>query len=821
MTEDFSCMRYLSGPGFASADTVPKFLPDTNFVTEHVKLDVVVDLENFLLSGWCHTTVRIVGEEVASIAFNAVCMKIDEILVKPHNIEKSRKASWKVKDNILTILLPQKSKFGNMLTISVRYSVKDPQAGIFFIRPTKDYPDRPYQVWTQGQSDDARCWFPCRDIPSEKATGEMIATVPYGYTAISNGKLVERKSDKAKKFTTFNWKMEQRHSLYLFSLVVGIFDEYKAAYGKVPIVYYADPKRIEDAKRGFKATPAAMDFFIKETGVDYPYERYAQVAAVNFSGGMENTSVTTQTDRALIDERAAIDMDFDSLVSHELAHQWFGDLVTCKDWSNAWLHESFATYYQALFYLHDRGLDDFRLSCRQMADVYFHEAREEYRRPIVTRVWRESFQLFDSHLYQKGACVLHFLRSLIGPEAWRRAVKHYLDKHRFSTAETKDLIEAIYTETGVNFEAQFEQWIYRSGHPEFKMVYSWNSGKKEACIYICQQQAVNDAKNLFEIPISIGFSFPRGRKTFKLNLTKPEHNFSIKLPSAPLNCILDPDSELFLKKVETIKPAAMWKAQLVDENILSRVEAVDEISGWKAPEAATLLEKAFAVEKFWWGRGRIAKALGKMRIPEATNILLKYAKDKHPKVRRAIIEALGELKQTELAPLFIETFHHDESIFVASHALTALAATHDTKARRLVTEALNIDSWDESIRTAAVNASAELGCEVKTMEGFLKPGIPRQLKVAALMNLSRLGRGDQLLRKKIETMIDDKNQIVSYTAVKALAKLGDPLSVPGLRRRLSSATNSIFRSILDDAIRSLRSGKTDDPPKPTPISSDT
>jgi aminopeptidase N len=210
--------------------------------------------------------------------------------------------------------------------VSIEYKVVRPPLGLHFIGPDRGYPDKPRQVWTQGEDEFARYWFPCHDAPHDRTTTEMIVRVPRGFTAISNGRLV-RKAARGRE-ALFHWKQEIPHATYLVTLAVGEFSEIKETWRGKPVLYYVPKGREDDARRAFGQTPKMMEFFSRKIGVPYAYPKYAQVAALDFIfGGMENTSATTQTALTLHDERAHLDFSSDPLVAHELAHQWFGDLL--------------------------------------------------------------------------------------------------------------------------------------------------------------------------------------------------------------------------------------------------------------------------------------------------------------------------------------------------------------------------------------------------------------------------------------------------------------------------------------------------------------
>jgi len=341
--------------------------------------------------------------------------------------------------------------------IAIRYAAK-PEKGMYFLEPDEGYPGRPRQIWTQGQAEDTRYWLPSFDFPNQKLTTELIATVPSGLTVVSNGELVSQRAGR------WHFRQDVPHPAYLMTFAAGEFSEIRDEWRGVPVQYFVQPGREDDGRRAFENTPAMMDFFSEATGVRYPYAKYAQVAVADFVyGGMENTSATTQTDRTLHDARAHLDFSSDPLVSHELAHQWFGDLVTCRDWGHAWLNEGFATYFECLWREHHLGYDEFLYDVFGLLQSYLGEERERYRRPIVTNTYGDPSDLFDRHLYEKGGLVLHMLRRGLGEEAWRASLKHYLERHRGGNVTTPDFQRAIEDVTGRNLEGFFQQWVWAPG----------------------------------------------------------------------------------------------------------------------------------------------------------------------------------------------------------------------------------------------------------------------------------------------------------------------------------------------------------------------
>ena len=358
---------------FALPGTKPRYAPDRPAAIEHIALTISFDFKNHVLVGSCRTTFRAVGKSLDSLEMDA-----DHLHIKAARSASGKKLSFVLAGGKLEIELDQTLQPGKSSTVIVDYEARQPTQGIYFISPDKGYPRKPVQVWTQGQDQDAHYWFPCIDYPNAKATTEIIATVPANFFVLSNGALVSTVSDTKAKTKTYHWKMDTPHVTYLVSCVAGEFSGETEMLGDLPVSYYVVPGREADGERSFGKTPKMVKFYSDRIGVPYPYAKYAQIAVTDFIfGGMENTSATTQTDTTLHDARAHLDFSSDALVAHELAHQWFGDLLTCKDWSHAWLNEGFATYFEALFREFDQGEDEFDYYRLMLAQRYFEEDRKK------------------------------------------------------------------------------------------------------------------------------------------------------------------------------------------------------------------------------------------------------------------------------------------------------------------------------------------------------------------------------------------------------------------------------------------------------------
>ncbi len=457
-------------------------IPLLSYTIEHMTLKIKPDLVNKILVD-CEQQLTIRAfDDLSEIVFNISDLKVKKVNSKSINISKFRC----VDNRQIIIEFAEQVRAGSTVDIDVSYSAGytvidgkeefgSPKTGFHFItKGDHDKQSTSYQAWTQGEATESRFWFPSIDLPQVKFTLDIEISVPPGYMVISNG-ILESKVSMSNDNTT--WKYVETNPLppYLVSVVIGKFLKYETIHNEACLHYYW-PEDIpeENAMLTFSETPQMIRFFEEYFDIKYPFQKYAQVAVDNFEfGGMENLSCTTLTRGILHDKKTALDYKNDILlIAHELAHQWFGNMVTCKDWSHIWLNEGFATYCESLYIENSRGRDEFHYGLIESTDVYFEEANESYARPIVTNIYKHPDELFDAHSYEKAGFVLHMLRNYLGENDFRRSVTKYLNKFRNLSVTSTDFIETIEETSGIEMRTFFDQWIYRIGHPELEIEYS-------------------------------------------------------------------------------------------------------------------------------------------------------------------------------------------------------------------------------------------------------------------------------------------------------------------------------------------------------------
>jgi aminopeptidase N len=788
---------------FAAPGTPTQYLPDRPVVVQHVRLELDLDLAGRRLSGRSILTLGVRRDAVAAVELHAVDMQIDEVTVN----DKAT-SDFHYDGERLRIDLGKRYARGDQLVLAVAYRAS-PRRGLYFIVPDEDHPERPLQCWTQGQDEDSRHYWPGVDLPVEKATSEMICTAPRGLFVLSNGELKER-TDLDEQRTRWHYVLDFPHAAYLVTLVCGSFAEVKerAADTGADVYYFMPPGREDDARRSWGRTPEMIDFFSERIGVPYPHRRYSQIAVSDFIfGGMENTTATTLTDLALLDARAALDHDVEGLVAHELAHQWWGDLLTCREWPEAWLNEGFATYFEYVWREHAHGRDEADAELRVDADNYLGEAADRYQRPVVCRQYQEPIELFDSHLYEKGGRVLHMLRHQLGEEPFWLALRTYAEKHARQSVETRDLRRAIEEATGRNMDGFFDQWIGSAGHPVLEGIWQWDADRGVGRLRLEQKQ---EGDQVFSFDATLALEVEGSVLVQTLEVRERAHTFEIPLSMRPTQVIFDP-GDVILKTLTLNKPRPLWLRQLERAELaIDRLMAARALAEQPGPDTQQALAQALDEDKFWAVRAAAARALGQIRGPAARAALTAARDDDHPKVRRAVAAALGEFRGDPAAGDVLARWLQagDPSYFVEAAVAQALGASRSPEALGLLPTLLDRPSFQDVIRARALEGLGATGDEraLPVLEGAYVRRATFQARRAALQGVARIAEGTALgrrARELLERGLDDEDFRVRVEATTGLVTLSDAKAIPAMERAMRAELDGRVKRRLREAIRDI------------------
>jgi aminopeptidase N len=805
----------------------PHYNPDRPGQVEHIFLDLALDIPHQRYQGTCSIRINPVRSGIDSLTLDAVNLQIESVQVD--EIEQP----FDYDGEQLHVRLKQATEAGKVIVVAIAYRVENPQRGLYFIAPDSHYPNKPTQVWTQGEDEDSRFWFPCFDYPGQLATSEIRVRVPKRFMAISNGELVSTETEGDDKI--YHWAQQQVHPTYLMTLAVGDFAEIRDEWQGKPVTYYVEKGREDDARRSMGKTPAMIEFFSQAFGYPYAFPKYAQVCVDDFIfGGMENTSTTLLTDRCLIDERAALDnRGTESLVAHELAHQWFGDLVVIKHWSHAWIKEGMASYSEVLWTDHEYGADAAAYYMLNEARSYISEDSSRYRRPIVTHIYREAIELYDRHLYEKGACVYHMIRAELGDELFFKAVHTFVQDNAHKTVETIDLLRAIEKATGRNLHFLFDQYVFRGGHPDFKIAYSWDSDSKLVKLTVTQTQAKENSNGskstLFDLKLPIGFGYVNEEEekpalqAFTVRLHEREQTFYFPLPEKPQFVSFDVGNR-YLKTVTLEYPVAELKAQLQhDPDPVSRIYAAEALAKKGGLEAVKALSEALKADPFWGVRVEIAGQLASVKLDQAFAGLVEGLQDPEARVRRAVVEALAKIKTLEsykaLKPI-VE--NGDASYYVEAAAIRALgtvAASHlngkpkEEKALKLLKSVLEERAgWNETVRSGAIAGLSKLKTSEAALNLILEytvPGVPQALRLAAIRALGAISTGQSNLNlerilDRLEELSGESFFLTQVATASALGQMETIKAVSILQALADQTPDGRVRRIAEEAVQKVQ-----------------
>ncbi len=785
------------------------------FTIRHIALEIELLVEKKSIAATARVDVVRVDHAATEIALDAIGFELEKVEVGTEAAGYEKAEFTYDGETLRVTIAPSVTE----TSIRVVYTAT-PRRGLYFLAPDEHVKNRPNQVWSQCQDEDGRHVFPCHDKPHIKQTTECKITVPAGWAALSNGELVNHPKDGNGR--TFHWKMNEPHPSYLVTIVAGEFSIIEDSVDGLPISYWVPRGREEDGKRTFRRTPEMIRHFGELTGVKYPWNKYAQVVVSDFIfGGMENTTATTMYEHILLDERATIDVTADDLIAHELAHQWFGDYVTCRDWSHGWLNEGFATFMEHVDRESCKGRDEYDYGLWQDFDAYVTEAHGRYKRPIVCQDYDAPIDIFDRHLYEKGGLVLHALRTELGDEVFWKGVGVYLRRHAKGVVETKDLQRALEEVSGHALDRFFEQWVFRAGHPELSVKVGYEG--ETLTIAVKQTQVVSPhttmasvhsdpAVPVFAFDLSFDIADEDGVRRETRTVDQVSQTFVIRTKKRPTFVVVDPTfavpSEL---KVEA--PGDMLRAQLANAgSARSRMLSAGPLSRLDDPPTTKALLACVAKEDEFWGvRAEAAAALGALRSDEAFSGLSQHAGTKHPKVRRAVVNALGKFRSAKAAEILAKIALSDASYLVEADAARALGATRQAVAFETLLDVLDRPSWADAVRAGAIDGLAALRDEraIPHVVARTRYGISTRGRRAAIMALPKIA-SDRKARETLEELLDGTDPYLRVDVVRALVELGDSKARNALQKQLDRELDGRVRRRIREALRDIgTAGKRD------------
>jgi aminopeptidase N len=542
-------LLFIVFPFSFSAQTLDKFNRIRTYDVQNYIIRVNFEHEKRQVNGDTTVQVKPLADNFTTLELDSVGMKFESIKLDP----EGKDLSYEQIGEKIKVTLDKPYSKNDLVSVRFKYSAvtcKDftkttSCKGVYFTKQTGTNNE---QVWTQGEPEENHHWFPSYDFPDDKASVEQFITVKADETAIGNGEFIEI-IENADKTKTFHYKANFPFSSYLVSVVVGKFVKIEDKYKNVSLGFYVYHGTENITKKTYQNTKSMFEIYEGLLKFDFPYAKYDQTIVSEFTaGGMENMTATTLDDSSILLGNIFGNED---LVSHELSHSWFGDLVTCKNWAELWLNEGFATFLEAAYREKGWGRADYLSKIKEDADVYFvEELTKQYKRGLFNQLAKPDDSIFDGITYQKGGVVIHQLREQIGDENFWKAVNIYLNRHKFGNVESTDLQKVMEEVSGQDLGWFFKQWVYQAGYPNLTFKHSYNLKTKQLTLNFTQTQTtLNLRPDVFILPLEIEVSTLKGKKIEKVLINQKTQTFKFSYSRRPLKVSVDPNYKIPLKRI--------------------------------------------------------------------------------------------------------------------------------------------------------------------------------------------------------------------------------------------------------------------------------
>ncbi|GGG41564.1 M1 family metallopeptidase [Hymenobacter glacieicola] len=658
----------------------------------HTKLDVRFDYSKRQLLGREWVTLQPVAYATDSLRLDAKGMDIKSVTMVNGTATQTLKYDYNQEQ--MLVHLDKLYTPGQQYTVYIEYVAKPDELktkgsqaitdakGLYFINPDSTEAGKPRQIWTQGETEASSAWFPTIDKPNQKTTAEISLTVPARYVTLSNGRLDAQKNNPDGTRTD-TWKQELPHSPYLFMMAVGDFKITKDTWRGKEVSYYLEPKYAPFAKQIFGNTPEMLEFFSRRLGVDYAWNKYAQIVVRDYvSGAMENTSATLHGEFLQKDARELLDAEYangESVIAHELFHQWFGDLVTAESWSNLTVNESFADFSEALWAEYKYGQDAGDAHAYMNMRNYLRSPQDAQKN-LVRFHYADKEDMFDLVSYQKGGQILNMLRNYLTDDVFFKGLTKYLTDNKFGNGEAHQLRLAMEAVSGQDLNWFFNQWYFGAGHPVVTIDYAYDAGRQEQTVTIKQTQP----GRAFQLPLAVDVYVNGKPQRHQVMLRQATETLRFPAASKPSLVNVDADKVLLWQKTDN-KPLAEFAYQYKNApRFVDRREAVAAAAQLPPTDAAArqLLLSALS-DKY---AGLRLTALSGLKLEDravqkaaAPVIRKQLAQEKNTNNQAALLLALGQLKDKKDQKAFTQGLN-SQSYAVQGAALQGLAAVQPQQA---------------------------------------------------------------------------------------------------------------------------------------------
>ncbi len=663
-----------------------KYNPSHNRINDllHSKLELAFDWENEQVLGKATLRFSPYFYPTQELVLDAKNFTIHELSIPGSNTD----VSYEYDGKQIKIELDKAYGKGETYEVFIDYTASPSQTGgssaitsdqgLFFINPREEEPNKPRQIWTQGETEWNSKWFPTIDKPNERCTQEMYLTVEDEFKTLSNGVLVNSTKNSDGTRTDY-WKMDQPHAPYLFMIAVGDFAVVSDEWEGIPVDYYVEPEYESSARAIFSNTVEMLDFFSEKTGLKYPWPKYAQIVVRDYvSGAMENTTSVIYGDFVQKTEVELIDNHNERIVAHELFHHWFGDYVTCESWANLTMNEGFANYSEYLWFEHKYGVDeaDYHLYTEQSG--YISSTRNSVH-PLIHFSYEDKEDMFDAHSYNKGGAVLHMLRDYVGDEAFWAALNKYLTEHAYESVEVHDLRLAFEETTGEDLNWFFNQWYLSEGHPTLDITYGYDADRKVATVEVVQTQDPTMMLPIFKLPVAIDVYLEDQAPPVRHEVWVDEREevFEFPVEGRPKLINFDANRMLLAEVTDNKTEEELIFQYRNGKKLMDRLEAV---SVMRESEQGVPVLKAALQDDYWVVRAIALQSIQEYEEEDMPVLRAMASEDEKSTIRAFALSKLGDAEDEKAATIAKAALKKEKAYNTLSAALYALFLTEREQA---------------------------------------------------------------------------------------------------------------------------------------------
>lgn len=814
--------RYLEPTlDFDNPNIPEQYPPDLELEPIHLNIDLHVDIASQTVSGTVTTVVKARHQGPKKLTLDAVDF-LDITAVDP----KGRELHWDYDGNKLNIIWSDPFNAGEERQIAITYRVVEPVDGLFFSQPNESYPDQTWYAATDHETERARHWLPCIDLPNVRTTLEFQLRSEERFTILANGYLVHETvhGDGTK---TSHWKLEQLCPSYLVCFVIG--DLIRADDGffndgdkAIELAYFCTPEHDRDSlRRSFGRTGVMLAWMTKKLAMPFPFPKYYQFALPAMGGAMENISLVSWSDYYVLDEETFKELGWlvDMINVHEMAHSYFGDAVVVRDFAHAWLKESWATYMEQCWCEDNASHDEAQYIFYDNASAYFQEADKKYKRPIITRRFKSSWQMYDRHLYPGGACRLHTLRNELGDDIFWVAVRDYLHRYAGKVVETDDFRHVMEEHSGRSLGKFFDQWFHSSGYPDLKVSFKYEARHKQG-IFDIEQKQVDQERGIpaFNLSTELGWTIDGEEHRLSIRIDEAKQTFMVSMAAEPDQVRFDPDSMVLAKL--TFNPGdPMLRHQLSGaKDVVGRILAAHELAKTGKRANVEAIVDAYVSESFWGVKVECLKALAEADT-EAAIVGLEsiVKKEEDPMVLPTVFRCAGKFRDPRILDAIGERLQGSLTPVTRKAAYEAMGAQRKQAHWDVLVQGCQEVGYNGISQSGAFKGLAASRREeaVDMLLKHIDYGThSNRVRPAIVSSLADIGQGLERVKREqvVETLSDllrDPWRDVRWEAASGLREMKEPQSIPILEA-FSRSVSQQEQVYVEQLIETLRNADTSD-----------